>query len=108
MKNSRQLRCKPRVLYSSIHRHEHGRFCPHLRESDFDFIGDGDGLGRNVNVALNEAGLGDSDYLAIFHQLLLPAAYEFKPELVLVCAGFDAAFGDPGVNPIIPIHAVSK
>ena len=86
----------PRVLYSSIHRHEHGRFCPHLRETDFDFIGEGDGLGRNVNVVLNEAGLGDSEYLAIFHQLLLPAAYEFKPELVLVCAGFDAALGDPG------------
>ena len=102
----------PRVLYSSIHRHEHGRFCPHLRESDFDFIGDGDGLGRNVNVALNEAGLGDSDYLSIFHQLLLPAAYEFKPELVLVCAGFDAAFGDPEgemrVSPIAYGHMVSS
>ena len=102
----------PRVLYTSIHRHEHGRFCPHLRESDFDYIGDRDGLGRNANVPLNEPGLGDSDYMSIFHQLLLPMAYEFKPELVLVCAGFDAAFGDPEgemkVSPVAYGHMVSS
>nr|XP_020444885.1 histone deacetylase 10-like [Monopterus albus] len=37
----------------------------------------------------------DADYIAAFQQLLLPLAYEFQPQLVLVCAGFDAAFGDP-------------
>ncbi|XP_071370468.1 polyamine deacetylase HDAC10-like, partial [Centroberyx affinis] len=37
----------------------------------------------------------DADYIAAFQQLLLPLAYEFQPQLVLVAAGFDAAVGDP-------------
>ncbi|EUB57986.1 Histone deacetylase [Echinococcus granulosus] len=36
----------------------------------------------------------DSDYLAIFHTLIMPVAYEFDPEIVLVSSGFDAAIGD--------------
>jgi acetoin utilization deacetylase AcuC-like enzyme len=47
--------------------------------------------------------LGDSEYMAIFHQIILPLAYEFSPELVLVSAGFDAAFGCPeGCMRIMP------
>nr|XP_019934185.1 PREDICTED: histone deacetylase 10 [Paralichthys olivaceus] len=37
----------------------------------------------------------NSDYLSVFCHLLLPVAYEFCPDLVLVCAGFDSAIGDP-------------
>uniref|UniRef100_W5NC16 Histone deacetylase domain-containing protein n=1 Tax=Lepisosteus oculatus TaxID=7918 RepID=W5NC16_LEPOC len=37
----------------------------------------------------------DADYIAAFQQLLLPVAYEFQPQLVLVAAGFDAVIGDP-------------
>lgn len=37
----------------------------------------------------------DGDYLAAFHQVLLPVMAEFKPELILVSCGFDAAEGDP-------------
>lgn len=45
------------VLYVSVHRYEHGAYWPHLRESDFDFIGDGEGKGFNVNVPINEVNL---------------------------------------------------
>ncbi|KAL3219039.1 hypothetical protein MRX96_031193 [Rhipicephalus microplus] len=85
----------PRVLYFSVHRYEHGEFWPELRESDFPYVGRGAGVGYNINVPLNQVGLGDADYLAIWHQLLLPVAYEFQPELVLVSAGYDAALGCP-------------
>lgn len=37
----------------------------------------------------------DGDYLHVLQQVLLPAAYEFAPELVVVSAGFDAAQADP-------------
>ncbi len=88
----------PNVVYFSIHRYEDGRFWPHLRESNFDYVG-GDvgspGAGKNFNVPLNTIGMGDADYMAIFHQVLLPMAHEFRPDLVLVSAGFDAALGDP-------------
>lgn len=64
------------VLYFSIHRYEHGKFWPNLKESDSDYIGSGRGKGYNVNVPLNKTGLGDSDYLGIVFNLLLPLAYE--------------------------------
>ncbi|XP_018323609.1 histone deacetylase 6 isoform X2 [Agrilus planipennis] len=83
-----------RVLYFSIHRYENGTFWPNLRESNFDFVGDGNGRGYNINVPLNETGLGDDDYLAIVLQILLPVAYEFQPNLIIVSAGFDSAIGD--------------
>jgi acetoin utilization deacetylase AcuC-like enzyme len=40
-------------------------------------------------------GQGDADYLAVFRQVLLPAAREYSPELILVSAGFDAHQEDP-------------
>ncbi|CAI2351802.1 unnamed protein product [Caenorhabditis sp. 36 PRJEB53466] len=84
-----------RVLYFSIHRHEHGLFWPHLRESDFDHIGSGDAVGYNANLPLNETGCGDSDYLSILFQVLLPLATQFDPHFVIVSAGFDSLQGDP-------------
>ncbi|XP_045138133.1 histone deacetylase 6-like isoform X3 [Portunus trituberculatus] len=83
----------PRVLYFSIHRYEHGSFWPNLRESNYDYIGQGNGKGFNFNVPLNSIGMANQDFLAILHQVLLPVAYEFSPELVIVSAGFDAAIG---------------
>uniref|UniRef100_A0A1B6LQS3 UBP-type domain-containing protein n=1 Tax=Graphocephala atropunctata TaxID=36148 RepID=A0A1B6LQS3_9HEMI len=102
----------PRVVYFSIHRYEHGEFWPNLRESDFDYIGEGDGAGYNFNIPLNAIGMGDADYLAIFHQLLLPMASEFQPELVIVSAGYDAAVGCPegemSVTPACYAHLISS
>lgn len=47
-----------------------------MRESDWDYTGNGDGQGFNINVPLNATGMKDTDYLAIFHQILLPVASE--------------------------------
>ncbi|XP_072528457.1 polyamine deacetylase HDAC10 isoform X2 [Salminus brasiliensis] len=85
----------PSVLYFSWHRYEHQRFWPNLAESDYHSVGKGKGTGFNVNVPWNKVGMTNSDYLSVFFHVLLPAAYEFDPELVLVCAGFDSAIGDP-------------
>ncbi|XP_018542984.1 histone deacetylase 6 isoform X2 [Lates calcarifer] len=85
----------PSVLYFSVHRYEQGSFWPHLPESDSRFVGSGRGEGRNINLPWNKTGMTDADYIAAFQQLLLPVAYEFQPQLVLVSAGFDAAVGDP-------------
>ncbi|XP_055335775.1 histone deacetylase 6-like isoform X2 [Paramacrobiotus metropolitanus] len=84
-----------RVLYFSIHRYEEGEFWPNLLESNFDFIGDNEAAGYNINVPLNKTGLGDNDYMAIFQQILLPVAYEFNPQLIIVSAGYDSAIGCP-------------
>lgn len=37
----------------------------------------------------------DSDYLFILTKILCPLANEFRPDIVLVSAGFDACIGDP-------------
>ncbi|XP_037307374.2 polyamine deacetylase HDAC10 isoform X2 [Pungitius pungitius] len=85
----------PSVLYFSWHRYEHQKFWPNLPDSDYDCVGKEKGAGFNVNVPWNKVGMKNSDYLSVFCHVLLPIAYEFSPDLVLVCAGFDSAIGDP-------------
>ncbi|CAF0799723.1 unnamed protein product, partial [Adineta steineri] len=77
-----------KVLYISTHRYEHGAYWPQLAESDFDHIGEGDGRGFNVNIPLNKTGLKNADYMYIFFNIILPIAYEYDPDLVLVSAGY--------------------
>ena len=43
-----------RVLYVSLHRYDYGHFWPNLRQSDFDYIGDKNGKGFNINIPLNK------------------------------------------------------
>ncbi|XP_045043086.2 polyamine deacetylase HDAC10 isoform X3 [Desmodus rotundus] len=85
----------PSVLYFSWHRYEHGRFWPYLPESNADAVGQGRGRGFTVNLPWNQVGMRNADYVAAFLHVLLPLAFEFDPELVLVSAGFDSAIGDP-------------
>uniref|UniRef100_A0A1A7X5M9 Protein deacetylase HDAC6 n=1 Tax=Iconisemion striatum TaxID=60296 RepID=A0A1A7X5M9_9TELE len=90
-----QFQEDPSILYFSVHRYESGSFWPHLPESDCSFVGTGRAEGRTINLAWNQTGMTDADYITAFQQVLLPAAFEFQPELVLVSAGFDAAIRDP-------------
>ncbi|XP_041655286.1 histone deacetylase 6 [Cheilinus undulatus] len=83
------------VLYVSLHRYDNGTFFPSSVDAAPDRVGVSKGAGFNVNVAWSGGRMGDSDYLAAFHQVVMPIATEFNPSLVLVSAGFDAARGDP-------------
>jgi acetoin utilization deacetylase AcuC-like enzyme len=47
-----------------------------------------------VNVPLS-AGSGNEDYLLAFDEVVAPAVEQFRPDLVLVSAGFDAHEEDP-------------
>jgi acetoin utilization deacetylase AcuC-like enzyme len=62
-------------------------------------VGVGDGAGFTVNCAL-PGGQTDADYGAVFERLFVPVARQFKPQLVLVSAGFDPHRSDPlgGMN----------
>ena len=56
------------------------------------------GNGFNVNVELNVSTdeiHGNKQYLLIWKDILLPMVREFKPDIVLISAGFDASIGDP-------------
>ena len=65
-------------------------------------VGIGAGEGFNINVGWNEKKMGDDEYLVLWEKLLMPVAQEFKPDLDLVSAGFDAARGDMGECDITP------
>lgn len=83
----------PAVLYFDIHRA--APFYPgsgHLAE-----VGAGLGEGLTVNVPM-PAGAGDRAYVKAFREILQPAADWFKPDLVLVSAGFDPHRFDLALN----------
>ncbi len=77
------------VLYFSTHQFPYYPGTGALNE-----VGQGDGTGFTVNVPLG-AGKDDSDYSAIFSQLVRPVVHEFKPDIILVSAGFDIYHRDP-------------
>ncbi len=53
-----------------------------------------EGEGTTLNCPF-PAGAGRQEIAGAFRERLLPAAAEFKPDLVLVSAGFDSRIGDP-------------
>ena len=79
----------PSVLFFSTHQFPH--YPGTGRESE---RGRGAGEGFTINVPM-EAGEGDEEYRAVFRKSLVPAADAFKPEFVIVSAGFDAHKDDP-------------
>lgn len=56
--------------------------------------GEGKGLGHNINVPL-PPGSGSGAYYSAFEKVILPAISKFKPDLIVVACGLDAAVNDP-------------
>jgi acetoin utilization deacetylase AcuC-like enzyme len=78
----------PRVLYISTHQYPH-----YPGTGGIDETGGGQGAGTTLNIPL-PAGCGDSEYLKVFREIIIPAAGHFEPQLVLVSAGYDAHWAD--------------
>ena len=57
-------------------------------------VGSGAGAGFTVNLPLS-AGATDADYEWVYTKLALPILTQFRPELILISAGFDAHMNDP-------------
>ena len=57
-------------------------------------LGKGKGLGYTINVPLR-SGASDAFYVRVFQELLVPVARAYKPEIILISAGFDIYVGDP-------------
>jgi acetoin utilization deacetylase AcuC-like enzyme len=79
----------PRVLFCSSH-----QFPWYPGTGRHGEVGEGKGKGFTVNVPLS-AGATDAVELAVLDRLLLPVIRQFKPELILVSAGYDAHRADP-------------
>ena len=78
----------PSVLYFSTH-----DYFAYPGTGDPAKVGEGAGKGFNINVHL-DCKSTDEDIIAAFNEKLLPAANRFKPDLILISAGFDSRQDD--------------
>jgi acetoin utilization deacetylase AcuC-like enzyme len=77
------------VLYFSTHQHP---LYPGTGDSGEE--GEGEGEGYTINCPL-AAGTPEKAILAVYQDVLAPAARAYRPELILVSAGYDAHWADP-------------
>ncbi len=80
---------EPRVLFVSTHQHP---FYP--GGGDWAETGEGEGKGTTVNLPLPQ-GCGREEYLRAYREVCEPLVRRFRPQLLLVSAGFDAHLADP-------------
>jgi acetoin utilization deacetylase AcuC-like enzyme len=79
----------PQVYFFSTHQYPHYPGTGGWNETGAD-----PGRGYTANVPL-PAGVGDAGFRRIFAEVLEPLAERFRPELILVSAGYDAHWNDP-------------
>jgi len=93
------------VCYLSIHQYPY-----YPGTGSFDEVGDGAGKGYTINIPLS-GGQGNRDYHYIFEEVVTPVAYQFKPQFILVSAGYDIYRFDPlGTMDVTPygFYMISK
>jgi len=79
----------PSVLYISTHQY------PYYPGTGAWFeTGSGRGEGATLNCPM-AAGSGDLEYEAAFMEKILPKIDQFRPEFIIISAGFDAHVNDP-------------
>ncbi len=78
----------PRVLFVSIH-----QLPLYPLSGRVDEIGAGAGRGTTVNVPL-PPGVGDDGYMRVLDEIVVPLARRYRPQLLMMSAGFDAHWVD--------------
>ena len=79
----------PSVLFASIHQSPHYPGTGELSDA-----GSGEGEGFSLNLPVPPRS-GESTWLPLVEHVVVPVAREFRPQLILVSAGFDAHRADP-------------
>ena len=83
-----------RVLFFSSHQYPFYPGTGHWRER---------GRGNIINVPLPPSE-GDDAYMAAYREVCAPALRRFRPQIILVSAGFDAHFADPLAQMQVSCH----
>jgi acetoin utilization deacetylase AcuC-like enzyme len=88
-------------LLISLHRYDNGYFYP-AKTGNQNEIGEDKGKWFNVNIPWNteyynisNSFIGDDEYYYAFETIVLPMLRDYKPDVILVSCGFDAAENDP-------------
>lgn len=79
----------PSVFFFSTHQ---SPWYPGTGSADETGAGAGEGTTRNCPLP---AGAGRAEIMGAFREVLLPKAKAFRPDLVMISAGFDSRVGDP-------------
>ncbi len=79
----------PTVLYGSTHQYPY-----YPGSGSFQETGKGQGTGYTLNVPLS-VGCGDSEFVGIYRRIFAAVGKVFKPQLLIISAGFDIYEGDP-------------
>ncbi|KAG9510751.1 Histone deacetylase 6, partial [Fragariocoptes setiger] len=94
-----------RFLYISLHRFDDGAAYPGTQLSNYKT-----GNKNIINIPWNDHIMTETEYMIAMFNIVLPCAYEFNPDLVLISSGFDAATNDPlgqyKVNPTAYSHFI--
>ncbi len=80
------------VMFNS---HQYGYFYPGT--GNFDEIGTSKGVGKIINYPM-PAGSADDAIPIYFNEIIAPICEEFKPEFILISAGFDTHWTDQLTN----------
>lgn len=57
-------------------------------------VGSGNARGLNLNLGWSQGGMRNTEYAAAFYELILPILADYRPDLMLISCGLDAAMGD--------------
>jgi acetoin utilization deacetylase AcuC-like enzyme len=79
----------PAVLYISSHQYP---FYP--GSGNFNEVGRGEGKGYTLNFPLPE-NAGDGTFIPLYSKVIPAVLEQYRPELILISAGFDGHFRDP-------------
>lgn len=78
-----------KVLYISTHQYPYFPGSGGLQE-----VGSGAGKGYTLNVPL-QGGQNDEAFARIFNELISPVARQYRPDCIMISAGYDTYVGDP-------------
>ena len=79
----------PETMYISVHQSPY-----YPGSGGVDDTGTGAAKGTKTNIPL-PPGCGDSEYTTVYEEIVMPAVRRFRPNLILVSAGYDAHRDDP-------------
>ncbi len=90
----------PQVLFISLHQHPYTLYpgTGYIEE-----IGEGEGKGYNINIPLPPQ-TSDDTYQKCINEIVTPITEQYKPQFILVSAGYDAYKGDPITNMNLTTH----
>jgi len=77
------------LLFVSIHQFP---FWPGT--GPLDDVGEGEGEGYSINLPV-PAGTGEAAFLSLIEHIVMPVARQYRPDLILISAGYDAHRHDP-------------